>query len=84
MRNKHPAEHRTENAERTGDDERILASADCVGSMVLGDGKDVGTDKSTDLADGGGDTIVLASNRGSAALGCKKTDVVTGTEFAEG
>lgn len=84
MGNKYPAQHRTENAKGARDDERILASTDWVGGMVLRNGKHVGTDKSTDLADGGGDTVVLASNGGCAALGCEKTDVVARTEFAEG
>lgn len=83
MRNKKPAEHGTENAKGARDDERILAGADWVGSMVLCDGKHIGTDKGTDLAKGGGDTVVLASDRGSTALGREKTDVVAGAEFAE-
>lgn len=84
VRNKNPAQHRTENAKGTRDDKRILASADWVGSMVLRNGKHIRTDKGTDLANGGGDAVVLAANRGCAALGCQKTDVVARTEFAEG
>jgi hypothetical protein len=84
MRNKHPANHRTENAKCTGDDERILTSADWVGGIVLRNGQHVSTDKGTDFANGGGDTVVLASNSGCAALGCDKTDVVARTEFTEG
>lgn len=82
--NKNPADNSGENAKGTGDDERILASADCVGRVSLSNWQHIGTDKGTDLASGGGNTVVLTTDSGGTALGRDKTDVVARAKLTKG
>lgn len=84
MWNEQPANDGTEDAKRTGDNERILASADLIRSIVLGNWQDIGSDKRADFSHSSCDTIVLTADSRCAALRCDKTDVVTGTKFAKG
>lgn len=57
-----PGEGAGEDGEAGGDPERILALAGGVGGVVLDDGEDPGADEGADLADGGGDAVVLAAD----------------------
>ncbi|KAI6749504.1 hypothetical protein HG530_014918 [Fusarium avenaceum] len=45
--------------------------------------EDVSTDKGTDLADSCCNTVVSSSDTSGASLGCKKTDVVAGSQLTE-
>ena len=69
------------------DEERILARANAfrsTGRVGLDDGEDVGADKGADLAHGGGDTVVLASNGGCGCFGCDEADVIARADFTKG
>ena len=57
-----------EDAERAGDEERILSGTGCVRCIVLNDREDVAANKRSDLANRGGNAVVLASNAGSTCL----------------
>lgn len=82
MRQPEPNERRRKNAQSARDEERVLTRSDRVG-IVLQQREDVGTHKGTDLAHGGGDGVVLTTDRGGAGLGRDEADVVTGTELTE-
>ena len=56
---------RTQKAQRRADEERILATANAVGTaggIGLDDGEDVGSDESADFAECSGNGIVLPTN----------------------
>lgn len=76
----------TEHAQSRGDEEWVLASLDRVGVgiAVVQDSEDTGTDERANLAKGGSNTVVLATNGGGGRLGCDETNVVAGSQFTEG
>lgn len=76
-------QERAEDAQRARHKERVLTSPNRIGSVRLDDRKDIGADKSTNLAHGGGVGVVLTTNGSRAGLGCTQTDVVTWTDFTE-
>lgn len=67
-----------------GDPERILGNlCGVVTTSSLDVGEDPGSDKGTNLANGGGDTVVAATDTGGTGLGSQQTDVVAGAELAK-
>lgn len=82
MRQAKPDNCGSENAQRTGDKERILTSSDGIW-ITLQNGKDIGAHKSTNLPNGCCDGVILASNGSGASLGRQKADVVAGAEFPQ-
>lgn len=86
MRQERERQARTEDTQTAADEERILAPAGAVRPtrrVLLYDGEDVGADESANLAERGGDGVVLPANGGSAGLGGDETDVVARPGLAE-
>lgn len=80
---KEVGENRTEDTERTGDEEGVLASADRVRCPLLGDGENISAHKCPDLTHGRCNPVVLASDGGCTGLGCQKTDVVSRAQLTK-
>ena len=74
-----------ENTECRRDEERILASLDRVRVLVpvVQNTEDLGSDEGANLAGGGCDSVVLATNTGSARLGGDQTNIVTRTKLSK-
>ena len=77
----------TENAKAATNKERILTASNTSGTawgIVLDDGEEVGSDKSTNFSHGRGNRVVLATNGCGAGLGSDKADVVAWSRLSEG
>lgn len=76
LREQEERQESTENAQRAGNEEWVLASANRVGSTLLKNGQNVGAHESTNLTNGGSIRIVLTTNGSGTALGRTQTKVI--------
>ena len=80
-------DERTEEAQTTGHEKGVLATANTIrtaGRIGLDDGEDVGAYEGADLPEGGRDGVILAPDRGGGGLGRDQADIIAGPRFAEG
>lgn len=73
-----------EEAEGGGEVEGVLGRGGRAAAGGLEVGEDPGADEGADLADGGGDAVVDATDPRGARLGGEEADVVAGAELAKG
>jgi hypothetical protein len=83
LRKKEESQESTEDAQRAGDEERILALANLVGGILLDNWQNVGAHEGADLANGGSIRVVLTTNGSGTTLGGTQTQVITGAKLAE-
>lgn len=84
MRQAENGQESTEHAKRAGDEKRVLSSTCGIWRVGLDDWKNVASDESADLAEGGGDAVVLSSDRSCARLRGNESDIVTWADLAKG
>lgn len=83
LREQEERQESTEDAKCAGDEERILALANVVGSILLDDWQNVGAHESANLANGGSIRVVLTTDSSSATLGGTQAKVITRAKLAQ-
>lgn len=83
MRKQEESQGGTEDAQRTGNEEWILARTDRVGGVLLNNRENISAHESTDLAHCGGNSVVLATDGSSTGLGGNQADIVTRTKLTK-
>lgn len=83
MREQEERQRRTEDAQRTRHEERILSRTGRVGGVLLNNRENIRSHEGTNLAHRGGDPIVLATDGSSTRFGGNQSDVVTRTKLTK-
>lgn len=84
VRDESQTDEPTEEAQRTRDEEGILALLNRAISSSSNDvGKDVGTHKGTNFANRSGNGVVLPTDGSGTCLGSNEANVVAGAELAK-
>lgn len=83
LREQEERQESTEDAQRAGDEERILALTNFIGGILLDNGQNVGAHEGANLANGGSIRVVLATDGGSATLGGTQAQIITGAKLAQ-
>jgi hypothetical protein len=83
LREQEVCQESTKNAQRTGDEERILALTNGVGGILLDNWHNVGAHECTNLSNGGSIRVVLTTDGSGATLGCAEAKVIARAKLAQ-